>query len=255
MKTLRVRATLGVVLVTVACTARAPASPGVEAASGSSSTQTLDRPTTEEDGWACGTDPVRLFDAALSNDTRRIRKILRRCAPDADKTVQDDIALQRAAYSGAVKAVSVLVAFGADPEYDDADGRTALMYAGQPSLEFAEHRQDPEKTRIARRLLKSGARVNRRNDFGGTALQAAAGGGLPRTVGVLLRNGAAVNAKQDGRITALMMAASQGKRSVVIRLLRVGARTRLRDSDGKTAADRAREAGYPKLARRIDQAG
>ena len=67
-------------------------------------------------------------------------------------------------------------------------------------------------------LLKHGADVNAKGDFGYTALMEAARGSLiiaasgyyAKTAEILLKHGADVNAKSDAGLTALMEAASKG---------------------------------------------
>ncbi len=71
---------------------------------------------------------------------------------------------------------------------------------------------------------------------------------------LLLERGAPVNARQgssEGGFTPLMEAALNGQVEMVELLMRHGADASLKDRDGKTAADHARERGHAGLAGRL----
>lgn len=212
--------------------------------------------STWSDGWACKrVDPVRLFDAALSNNAKRVRALLDRCVPEPDTTRQDDVAMHRATYAAATAAFGVLLEAGADPDYEDASGETALTWAARPASDNRVDGTDRRKAAITRVLLRAGASVDHRGNGGIAALHQAASGNFTRTVGRLLNAGATVDARTRKRITPLMVAASQGYGRIVTQLLDAGARPALRDKSGQTAADKAREGGFERLARRLERAG
>jgi ankyrin repeat protein len=90
-------------------------------------------------------------------------------------------------------------------------------------------------------LLKKGADPNARDQYGETALIAAASWSYRDTVVVLLRHGADVNAKSNDGTTALIFASSRNDPTIVRMLLRRGARVNTRTRDHKTALYYARK--------------
>jgi hypothetical protein len=72
-------------------------------------------------------------------------------------------------------------------------------------------------------------------------------------VRALLGHGVDPNARYRNDLTALMWAAGYGRDEAVKVLLAAGARTDLRDNRGKTAADIAREAGYPETSKLLQE--
>ena len=82
-------------------------------------------------------------------------------------------------YQGDFQAVQSLLKAGADVNYQDRYGRTALMRTA--------------RIEIVRSLLKAGADVNIQTDLGRTALMMASGEGHLEIVVALLKAGADVN--------------------------------------------------------------
>ncbi len=105
-----------------------------------------------------------------------------------------------------------------------------------------------------RRLLDKGARVELVDKGGYSAMMLAASNGHDEVVRLLLDRGAEINRVEltEG-FSALIWAAREGRASTVKLLLRRGANPGLRDAEGKTAAERAREQGHEAIARMLDE--
>ena len=106
-------------------------------------------------------------------------------------------------------------------------------------------------------LLKSGADVNAKDEYGATALMYAAFySGNTETVELLLKHGANVNAKDTDNGTALMSAASGGKTEIAKLLLQHGANVNAKDKFGATALMYAAMEGHqPELVNILIEAG
>lgn len=161
--------------------------------------------------------------------------------PGGPETVNS---LHDACFNGAKEMVEKELKRGADVNKPDEGGRTPLMLAA-----YNGH------TAIVRSLLQQGAKVNVQDAEGRTALMYAATGPYVETVQQLLDHEAKVNI-QDGKEhwSALMFAAAEGQAEVVKALLKSGANASLRDVDGDTAANFARNNGHAEVVKLL-QAG
>jgi len=98
---------------------------------------------------------------------------------------------------------------------------------------------ESESVESVRRLLESGVNP----DVGaGEPLRYAAASGQATTVKTLLDYGATVDLPDRDGVTALMMACGQGHREVVVVLLERGASPVVRDRQGRSARDYAKQA-------------
>ena len=97
--------------------------------------------------------------------------------------------LLRAAKSGDIEVVRLLLAAGADPHHEMPNGATALMYAaglgwrnGSPLA--PSYDQGPEEEAIAtiELLMEQGVQLNARDEDGNTALHAAVTGRASETI-------------------------------------------------------------------------
>lgn len=148
----------------------------------------------------------------------------------------------QAALAGQIETVRNALAQGTDPNATGPDGKTALMLAS-----FNGH------AKIAATLIEHGADVAARDSGGRSALMYAATAPNPDTVRLLLEAGADINAFDGNEHwTALMFAAAEGCGGVADILLEHGAATDMKDVDGDTAADFARQRGHADLADRLD---
>lgn len=151
-----------------------------------------------------------------------------------------------AARHGLLPELQELLGMGASVRALSRSGKTPLM-------EALEQGHEP----IVKELIKSGATLAPQHAPGRqTLLMCAARGGLLPYVKAMLQNGHQPDDTifpSEGEMppagsTALMLAAQNGHSAVVHLLLRAGARPHLRDEDGLTAADLARENGHTELA-------
>jgi ankyrin repeat protein len=109
--------------------------------------------------------------------------------------------------------------------------------------------------KMATMLLRYGARIDASNDTGGTALHDAALGGSPAVIKLLIEHGARIDAvDRESGATPLMVAASMGRTEALETLLKRGADPHIKDRNGKTALDRAREAGFHEAQTVLEEA-
>ena len=104
-------------------------------------------------------------------------------------------------------------------------------------------------------LLKKGADVNAKNDYGCTAISRAGREGLLEVAKYLFENGADVNEKDNDGQTALMKAATWGKLDVVKYLTECGAELDVKDKYGVTALMEAAYYGRLGVVKYLAQKG
>lgn len=137
--------------------------------------------------------------------------------------------LLRSAEYGDLSSVRQALAAGADVNFRNDEGRSALIMASMSgSLNIVEF------------LLTRGADVSAKDHSGWTALLGASASGRYEVVELLLDNGADVNATDETGWTPLMWACSGGGDSSTAKLLiHRGARVDVTGTDGLTAFDLA----------------
>lgn len=104
-------------------------------------------------------------------------------------------------------------------------------------------------------LIRFGANVNTRSQWGESPLHEAAEGDYVECVRLLAENGASMDTQNYLGETPLHMAARKGHTSAVEELLRQGASVDLLDSRGATALDLAAAGSRRDLAKRLLKAG
>lgn len=161
----------------------------------------------------------------------------------ATKAVKNELFTAAAAndLAGVQKTV---MEFPDSPSWQNKDGMTALMLAAQ------------EGAREAAWVLAraDNADVNARNENGSTALMYAAFNGKASVAEVLLGAGAKINQSNNNGHTALMSAAAHGYRNTLILLLEKGADPTVKDKEGTSVLDYARDNEFPEIVKLLEKA-
>ena len=135
------------------------------------------------------------------------------------------------------KIEEMLLKYGANPNLVDDDGNSPLYYLCSGS-------SDPELIPLmkpmALALLKRGARVNAKNEWGATPLIEAASYLPAEDIKLLIKHGANVNSQDNEGRTALMYASHRLATDVMKVLLDAGANRHLRDHQSRIALDYTR---------------
>ncbi len=170
-------------------------------------------------------------EATVKNTTEQVS------SASKSKAEADEL-LRQSSLEGKKEGVEEALKSGADVNAPDADGRTAIMFAG-----FNGHSE------IVLALLDAGADIDRRDVLGRTALLYTCTGPFPETTRILLDKGAEPNIiDSNEHFTPLMHAAAEGNLDVVKILLKAGADYRKLDVDGDDAESFARQAGFDAVA-------
>lgn len=154
-------------------------------------------------------------------------------------------ALLAVAEQGDLQALDKILARHRQPDVRDSCHWTPLMKAALNG-----------HAAVVSRLLQAGAEVDAADKGGYTAMMLAASNNHADIVDLLLTRGAMVDHQEATKgWTALIWAAKQGHTATVKTLLAHGADPTLKDFDGKTAADWAREEGYGDVLALLGQKG
>lgn len=189
---------------------------------------------------------VMLLEAVLAGDLARLRSAI---GAGADLEFRDGdgrTALLVATRKNDVDVARLLIEAGADVNAKDSIEDTPFLYAG------AEGRDE-----ILKLILATGkANLKDTNRYGGTALIPAADHGYPETVRILLGTAIDIDHVNNLGWTALLEAVILGdggpvQQEIVGLLIDAGAKN-LPDGDGVTALDHARQRGFKAMVRRIE---
>lgn len=183
------------------------------------------------------------LDAALAvavqkNDAAQIKRLLARGANPNSDTADGSPYLVGVAARKDETLVAALLQAGADPNRTDRDGFSPLMAAATGG-----------SLPIVNLLLAKGARPNAipGKKAGMNALSRAVFSGNVEVVKRLLDAGAAINARSD-QLTALMAAAAFGHEAMARLLLERGADPALRNEQGYTALSITEQEGHTAIA-------
>jgi ankyrin repeat protein len=172
--------------------------------------------------------------------------ILAAIGAGADVNYQQSLgftALMIVAGSAPVAATEALLSRGANVNIKNRVGATALMTAA------IDGRSD-----VVRALLSAGADIEAATSTGDTVLMGACYGGHGEVVDMLLQAGAKVNRRTvRGGSTALIYATTGGHAAIVRRLLESGADVSLRDFGGRDAYQVAIESRHTEVADLLKQ--
>jgi len=129
--------------------------------------------------------------------------------------------------------VKLLIEKGINLDIQDAQGRTALMWATD-SLCVDSKRTD-ENTEVVKLLVNKGVNLNIQDINGSTALMKAASGNMLKTAKIMLEKEPNLELYNKNGYTALMLASMYGNTKIVKLLLDKGAKIATVDKTGYTA--------------------
>ena len=212
---------------------------------------------------------VAAFDRDRFDDRHDVLELLlARGADPGQRGINDYTPLHVAAARGDLRAVDILLAYGADPNevtrIDDAETPLEVAAAAGHSRVVARlkpltTRLDWERaakegdTRTLGRMLHAGYDIDKRDGYSQTTLMRAAHAGQRETVEWLIQHGAALDHTAKFGLSALMLAVVAGHPQIARLLAKAGANRELTGTGapgfaGKTAADLAEERGDKRLA-------
>ncbi|MFD6102193.1 ankyrin repeat domain-containing protein, partial [Nocardia salmonicida] len=174
-----------------------------------------------------------LYDAAVADDSARVRDLIARGADMETRGDNGRTPLVAATKNKASAAAVALIEAGADVNAVDDLQDSAYLYAGAEGLD-----------EILAATLRHGADLRSVNRYGGTALIPASEHARVSTVRMLIAAGVDVDHVNTPQWTALQEAIVYGDGSrpyqeTVTALLAAGADPRIRDADGRTALQNA----------------
>jgi ankyrin repeat protein len=191
------------------------------------------RPNPKPVGLLDGVQLARLLLERGADPNARLRKaIMQRQHTGGDAALAEGATpLMRAAKSGDVEMMRVLMAFGADPKFTMPNKTTALMYAagfgwrnGSPAAPSYDQGSEEEAVAAIRLLLEAGLDINATNDGGETALHLAVSGrGSEAIVKALVESGANLEAQNKRGQTPVAIATSRNA-DALAQILRAAAR-------------------------------
>lgn len=186
-----------------------------------------------------------LIESIEKNDLKEFREQINEKQRLNQWTEEGVTPLIAAVQYGRLEMVQALLKAGADPnQADEHNQATPILWGAiqDPGEETREKGMtlptEQTKIQIVRLLLESGARINEKNAWGGSALQWAADAGLLDMVKLLIQKGADINAIDMDGFTPLIAAAnydSEQHNQILKALLDSGAKIDAISKNGDTA--------------------
>ena len=183
--------------------------------------------------------------AAKKDETAAVETLVTHYKGDPDKQDNNGLtALMYASQNGHSKVVQILLKGGADPNIQKKDGWAALMSASVNG-----------HSKVVQILLKGGTDPNIQTKDGLVALMSASQNGHSEVVQILLKGGADPNIQKKHRMAALMSASVNGHSEVVQILLKGGADPNIQEEHGWAALMLASKNGHSEVVQILLKGG
>lgn len=199
---------------------------------------------------SCNSDNIEIRDCDLAllrftatNTIIEVQRLLKQGAA-ANAIMQDRnkrSALILAAAGGHKDVVEALINSGADIEYQDNAGLTALNWSVMR-----------KRNKVTEYLLSVHANVNTSDNRGITPVMFAVGTRNTKTLQMLKANGAKLDVKSKAsKMTPLLIAIENGDHDITLTLLKLGANINSANHDGHTPLMSAAESGHVKMLKTL----
>ncbi|WP_313892317.1 ankyrin repeat domain-containing protein [Psychrobacillus sp.] len=191
-----------------------------------------------------------LFEAVENNDVKKVQEILQDTSfPLNETNDKGETPLLIATHENYIEVAKLLINAGADINQQDSMQDSAYLYAGAEG-----------KTEILKYMIEHAEpNQNIYNRYGGNTLIPAAEKGHLNNVKLLLEDGKVnIDHQNNFGYTALIEAValtdgSEVYQQIVQELLTYNANKELHDESGRTALDYAKEKGYTKMIKMLEE--
>jgi uncharacterized protein len=173
-----------------------------------------DRPLVKEADKVSSLDIIKSLVAHKANVNAQLKSvsIIKKAAQDSpDRTLSTGAtSFMRAARSGDVEVMHLLLDAGADPKLANKDGVTALIVAAGAGYTDSNRGTEPQALDAVKLCVSLGLDINAETDKGETAMHGAARRGANTIIQYLADNGAKVNAPNKTGLTPYDLAMGKG---------------------------------------------